>query len=73
MAIPRFSLAAMEQLLKSTSTIRISDSAKIALRDYLEKKARRIGIAALALSKNSKRKTIREEDIRLAAEEQHAR
>ncbi len=59
-------LAAMEKLLKKSGAERVSDPAKIALREELEKISDSICEKAVRFSKHSKRKTIKPEDIRLA-------
>ena len=59
-------LAAMEKLLKKVGAERVSDPAKVAMREELEKIAESIGEKAVRFSRHSKRKTIKAEDIRLA-------
>lgn len=61
-------LAAMERLLKRVGAERVSDDAKVALRDVLEDKADNIGLKAVKLAHHSKRKTVKSEDIKLALE-----
>ena len=60
------SLLAMEKLLKKSGAHRISDSAKVQLRMYLEDIGKKIGEKAVLLAKHSHRKTVRSEDIKLA-------
>ena len=59
-------LAAMEKLLKKVGAERVSDPAKVAMREELEKIAESIGEKAVRFSRHSKRKTIKAEDMRLA-------
>ena len=60
-------LAAMEKLLKEAGAERVGEDAKAALRDVLEEEAMRLGKHAAELSVHANRKTVRDEDIRLAA------
>ena len=62
-------LAGMEKLLKKAGAPRVSESAKIELREVLEDIAERIGSRALKLSQHSGRKTIKASDIKLAAKD----
>jgi DNA-binding protein len=61
-------LAPMEKLLKKGNPdLRISDPAKEALREYLEDKAVDLAKIAAEFSLHAGRKTIKAEDVRLAA------
>ncbi len=60
-------LAAMEKILKKSGAERVSDKAKEALKFVLEEKAEEIAEAAIKFSIHAKRKTIKPEDIKLAA------
>jgi DNA-binding protein len=61
-------LAAMEKILKKGSPdIRVSDPAKEALREYLEEKGVELAKVAAEFSAHAGRKTIKAEDVRLAA------
>jgi DNA-binding protein len=61
-------LAAMEKILKKGSPdIRVSDPAKEALREYLEEKGIELAQVAAEFSVHAGRKTIKAEDVRLAA------
>ncbi|MFH1174774.1 MAG: histone [archaeon] len=63
-------LAAMERILKQLSNdVRVGDDAKEALRDVLEDIAKDIGAAALKFANHAGRKTIKADDINLAAKE----
>ena len=60
----------MERILKQLSKdVRVGDDAKEALRDVLEEFAKDIGTAALKFANHAGRKTIKAEDINLAAKE----
>ena len=61
-------LAAMEKILKHVdSTIRVSDKAKAALKSVIEEEAEKIAVNAVRLAQHAGRKTIKAEDIKLAA------
>jgi|TARA_B100001971_G_C18237960_1_gene568686 histone H3/H4 len=62
-------LAAMEKLLKQGGAERVSDKAKIALKNIIEEKANVIAAKAIQLAKHAGRKTIKGGDIRLASKE----
>ncbi len=59
-------LAAMEKLLKKIGAKRVSDSGKIALREFLEELTEKIGTKALKFAEHAGRKTIKSGDIKLA-------
>jgi histone H3/H4 len=61
-------LAPMEKILKKGSPdIRVSEPAKAELRVLLEEHGEKIGRAAAKFALHAGRKTIKEEDVRLAA------
>lgn len=60
-------VAAMEKILKKAGAARVSNDAKVALRDVLESLADEIGEKAVRLAKHSGRKTIKSSDVKLAA------
>lgn len=60
-------LAAMEKLLKDAGAARVGEDAKEELQRVLEEHAKRIGQHAAELAAHADRKTVRAEDIRLAA------
>ncbi|MGV8171883.1 MAG: histone family protein [Candidatus Woesearchaeota archaeon] len=61
-------LAPMERILKKGSPeIRVSDPAKEALRIYLEDKGIELAKIAAEFAVHARRKTIKAEDVRLAA------
>ena len=62
-------LAAMEKLLKKQGATRVSDSAKVALKDVLEEYAEEIALKAIKFAAHAGRKTIKAEDIKLAIKE----
>jgi DNA-binding protein len=59
-------LAAMESLLKKAGAERVSDSAKVALKEVLEEIAAGIAAKAVRFSTHAGRKTIKAGDIKLA-------
>lgn len=60
-------LAIMERLLKDGGAERVSDDAKEALSSVLENYALEIAKDSILLSEHAGRKTVRKEDIELAA------
>jgi len=60
-------LAIMERLLKEAGAERVSQDAKEALAEVLEDYALGIGKDASLLSEHAGRKTVRKEDVKLAA------
>jgi DNA-binding protein len=60
-------LAAMEALMKQAGADRVSDKAKVALKNVLEEKAEEIAANAVKLANHAGRTTVKEEDIKLAA------
>jgi histone H3/H4 len=60
-------LAAMEHIMKQAGAKRVSDKAKAALKDVLEDKANEIAANAVKLALHAGRKTVKEEDIKLAS------
>ena len=61
-------LAAMEKLLKRSGADRVSDKAKEALKDVLEDLAEEVCSQAVKLALHAGRKTVKEGDIKLAAQ-----
>lgn len=59
-------IAAIERLIRKSGAARVSPQAAAALRDVLEEQAGRISAKAAKLAKHAGRKTVTEEDIRLA-------
>jgi len=62
-------LAAMEKLLKQGGAERISDKAKVALKNALEEIANGIAAKSIKLAVHAGRKTVKAEDIKLAVKE----
>ena len=62
-------LAAMEKLLKQGGAERVSDKAKVALKNALEEIAIEIAVKAIKFSVHAGRKTIKSEDIKLAVKD----
>ena len=60
-------LAAMEQILKKSGADRVSDDAKAALKDVLEDIADDIAQRAAKFAMHAGRKTVKAEDVKLAA------
>jgi DNA-binding protein len=59
-------LASMDKLLRKASAKRVSESAKRALREFLEAEADKICGKAVSLAKHGGRTTIKAVDINLA-------
>lgn len=59
-------LAAMEKILKQAGAARVSDKAKMALRDVLEEYVEKISADAIRFAAHAGRKTIKSGDIKLA-------
>ena len=59
-------LAAMEKILKQGGADRVSDKAKVALKNTIEEIANDISVKAIKLANHAGRKTIKAEDIKLA-------
>ncbi len=59
-------IAAMEKLLKRNGAKRVSEEAKIALRDALEEYADKICKKAVAFAQHAKRTTVKASDVKLA-------
>jgi histone H3/H4 len=64
---PELGLAAMYRFIKKSGAERVSDEAANELRKILEEVAAKVASQALDLSIHAGRKTIKSEDIRLAA------
>jgi histone H3/H4 len=62
-------LAAMEKLLKQGGAERVSDKAKVALKNALEEIAHDIAVKSIKLAVHAGRKTVKSEDIKLAVKE----
>ncbi len=62
-------LAAMEKILKQGGADRVSDKAKVALKNAIEDIAGEISAKAIKLANHAGRKTIKAEDIKLAVKD----
>ena len=62
-------LAAMEKLLKQGGAERVSDKAKVALKNVIEDIAQEIAAKSIKLAVHAGRKTVKSEDIKLAVRE----
>ena len=62
-------LAAMEKLLKHGGAERVSDKAKVALKNAIEEIAEEIASKSIKLAHHAGRKTVKSEDIKLAVKE----
>jgi len=60
-------IATLERLIKKAGAKRVSESAARALGEILEEKAMEISREAIRLAEHARRRTVRGEDIRLAA------
>ncbi|MBW2976819.1 NFYB/HAP3 family transcription factor subunit [Candidatus Woesearchaeota archaeon] len=60
-------LAAMEKILKQCGAERVSDKAKLALKNTMEEIADEIAVKAVNLAKHAGRVTVKANDIKLAA------
>lgn len=62
-------LAAMEKLLKQGGAERVSEKAKVALKNVIEEMAHEIAVRSIKLAVHAGRKTVKAEDIKLAVKE----
>lgn len=60
--------APVERLIRSAGADRVSETAGVALAEILEQYGLKIAEEANVLAKHAKRKTVKEEDIKLAME-----
>ena len=64
--MPYISLSSIEKIIREAGVKRISPSACKALRDILEEIANEISKKSIKLADHAGRKTVRDEDIKLA-------
>ena len=64
-------LAAMEKILKQSGADRVSDKAKVALKEVIEDLANEIAAKAIKLAAHAGRKTVKSEDIKLAVKDRN--
>lgn len=62
-------LAAMDKVLKEGGAERVSEPSKVALKEVLEERARKIAEQAIQLALHSGRKTVKGSDVKLAAKQ----
>jgi DNA-binding protein len=60
-------LAAMEKVLKQCGADRVSDKAKVALKNVVEEMADGIAVKAIQLASHAGRKTVKARDVKLAS------
>ena len=63
-------LAAVDRIIRKATGIRVSESAAKELSVFLEEEGMRVGQQAAVFSKHAGRKTVTDEDIRLALKKQ---
>ncbi len=63
-------LAAMEKILKQAGADRVSDKAKVALKDVVEELTEKIAVNSVKLAAHAGRKTVKEGDVKLASKQQ---
>ena len=62
-------LAAMEKILKQGGAERVSDKAKVALKNVIEEIANEIAVKSIKLAVHAGRKTVKAEDIKFAVKD----
>lgn len=62
-------LAAMEKILKQCGAERVSDKAKVAMKNVIENIADDIAARAIQFAKHAGRSTVKDRDIKLAIKE----
>ena len=59
-------IVAMEKILKKCGAERVSDKAKVMLKNIIEDKAEEISVQAIKYAYHAGRKTVKSDDIKLA-------
>jgi len=62
-------LAAIERLIKNSGAKRVSETAKVQMRDVLEEIAGEISKQAISFAKHAGRTTVKAEDVKLASKQ----
>ncbi|KXB02769.1 histone [candidate division MSBL1 archaeon SCGC-AAA261D19] len=60
-------IAAVDRIIRKSGAERVSESAAVMLSEVLEEQALKIASEAAKLAKHAGRKTVRDEDVRLAS------
>ncbi len=60
-------LAPLDRIMRKAGALRVSEAAKTALRDAIEDYAEKLSRRAAEIAKHAGRKTVLEDDIKLAA------
>ena len=63
-------LAAVDRIIRKATGIRVSESAALELSTFLEEEGMKVASQAAVFSKHAGRKTVTDEDIRLALKKQ---
>ena len=62
-------LAAMGKILKEAGADRVSDKAKVALKNVVEEITEKIAVNSVRLASHAGRKTVKEGDVKLASKQ----
>ena len=63
-------LAAMEKILKQAGAERVSDKAKVVLKQIVEEITEKIAVNSVRLASHAGRKTVKEGDVKLASKQE---